>query len=145
MDLALSILSNIPIDFWAYLAGATGLSALLIKVKRKLNDPTDKTMMTLNVTLSMLMALVPAILNGFGPNAGAVYGQRVGAIVGLMTVVYHFIVKPSNKFLNDTSNHRHAGDTATVTPVEQLAPVLVGTAGISLVNSPTVVDEFDND
>lgn len=112
--------SSIPMSAWEAIGAALGISVLLQGLKNWLSLQSDKVITFLLGSLSFVAAAIDYLSQAAMSNP-AVLGQDTAAIVGLSTILYRYIVKPTSNLISDAREYRARKERLAVedTPIEK--------------------------
>jgi hypothetical protein len=116
VDKVINGFTSIPVEVWAALATAIGISGIVQTIKHKIGDGlSDKTLAGILTALSAVGAATDYLLGQAAQNP-SVLGAHTAALVGLATLAYRFIVKPVYNLIVDAKAYRDANAPKTDAP-----------------------------
>lgn len=128
-----------------FIAAAGGVTVLLQLVKKWLSVQSDKVVNVLLVVFSAIPVAVNYLLQTVTVNPGTL-GARTAAIVGLSTVLYQQLVKPTTNLLRDAKIERERRERLLAESTPLTTPIVTDEQVSELVEDPTVApttsDEF---
>lgn len=135
MDIATQIINffgSIPAEFYVFVLGAAGVSALTQVLKKTFSLESEKV-------VTILFAGVSFIAGGFDYLLSAhnlppmVLGVNMVTIMGIATPMYRFVIKPLDTFLGNYKKYR----SQLMKEVETLDAVATTVPGSKVVETPT--------
>lgn len=121
MEIITNVLSEVPTGAYLASGGALAVSLLLEALKKWTNLQSDKMITFLLMALSFGASALEYLMTAIAANPG-ILGTHTAVLMGLATVLYRYIVKPSRTLLQDAKAFRSTTLTNTVAPI-QSAPL----------------------
>lgn len=133
-------IAAVPDSVWVIVAGVLGLSALQQVIKHKIDGLSERTNTLMSVAFAGVLASSDYLTSAAAQNP-TILGPETAAILGLMTVVYRYIVKPFYNLLIDAQELRKSKAKAAAgtvaAPAAPAAPAQQPAAA-----APAIDDEF---
>lgn len=132
---------NHLVDVLPIIAAAGGVSVVLQLAKKWLSLQSEKVVNFLLAVFSFIPVAVQYVIQAAQQNP-AILGQRTAVIMGLSTVLYHQLVKPTTNLLKDAKAERERRErvTAVSTPEQ---PLVTDEDVSDIIEDPTVTSVPD--
>lgn len=98
-------IAAVPDSVWVIVGGVLGLSALQQGIKHKVDGLSERTNTLMSVAFAGLLASSDYLTSAAAQNP-MILGPETAAILGVMTVVYRYVVKPFYNLLIDAQELR---------------------------------------
>lgn len=127
---------NVPNGVYYAMLLATTISLILQRAKKWLEIQSDRVINFLGLALSFVGVAIDSLLSEASSNP-SILGQRTLLVVGVIQLMYQFVIKPGHNLIRDAKATRQARDESTV--VTTVFPAT--TAPVTTIETPAV-DEF---